>query len=258
MNTLTQPQKDLVAFRCNICGNHSNCKEEEFGRDNASCSTCGSTVRMRSVVHHVSTAIFGKSLALSDFPRRSDIRGVGFSDWPEYADRLAKKLNYTNTFYHTKPFLDITSIPENMRGSCDFLIATDVFEHIEPPVSRAFKGSRQLLKKEGCLILTVPFTLEESETKEHFSDLFEYKIEKDNGSYKLNNKRRDGINEVFKDLIFHDGPGSTLEMRLFAKAALERELKEAGFSEIKFVQEDTPEFGIFWQYPWGIPIIAIA
>jgi SAM-dependent methyltransferase len=249
----------LVRFRCNICGAPGEAPMKAFGREDASCNGCGSTVRMRAVVHHVSMAAFGKSLALTDFPQRRDIRGVGLSDWDEYARRLASSVSYSNTFYHQEPFLDVTNVPEEMMATCDFVISTDVFEHVAPPVSRAFDGALRLLKPGGTLVLTVPFMTELTETREHFPHLQRFEITgSGKGPFKLLNTRADGSKEEFDDLVFHGGPGTTLEMRVFARESLQRELERAGFTDIRFADEPVAEFGIYWQVPWSIPIVARA
>jgi SAM-dependent methyltransferase len=246
-------------FRCNVCGAQAQCAAEEFGRETSSCNACKSTVRMRSIVHHVSMAIFGKSIALPEFPHRPDIRGVGLSDWDEYARRLAERVSYTNTYYHQEPFLDVTNVPDASAGSCDFVVSTDVFEHVAPPVSRAFDGALKLLKPGGTLVLTVPFATEITETREHFPRLGRFEIvEPTSGHYRLINTRDDDVVEHFDDLIFHGGPGTTLEMRVFARASLEAELKRAGFTNIRFDDTPVPRFGIYWLYPWSVPIIAQA
>lgn len=51
----------VVKFRCNVCGAPNKRPMAELTREGASCGTCGSTVRTRAVVHHVSQALFGKS-----------------------------------------------------------------------------------------------------------------------------------------------------------------------------------------------------
>jgi SAM-dependent methyltransferase len=253
-------QTEAIRFRCNICGGAGARRVlAEFGRENASCDTCHSTVRMRGVVHLVSMAMFGKSLALPEFPVRPDIRGIGMSDWDEYANRLASRVTYTNTFYHQEPHLDVTEVPEELAGSCDFVISTDVFEHVAPPVSKAFDGALRLLKPGGYLVLTVPFATEESETREHFPTLHNYKIvAHQDGRFKLINTLPTGEVEEFEDLIFHGGPGTTLEMRLFAKQALQRHFEYAGFTDIRFADESVPEFGIHWLHPWSVPVVARA
>jgi SAM-dependent methyltransferase len=214
---------------------------------------------MRSIVHLVSDGLFGKSLALDDFPRRKDLRGVGLSDWDEYARRLADRLDYTNTYYHQEPQLDITRIAPEAEHSCDFIISTDVFEHVEPPVSRAFEGARRLLKPGGLLVLTVPFTIESDQTLEHFPELHDWKlVQRDDGGYTVHNRRRDGTVEEFPHPVFHGGPGTTLEMRVFSRESLLRDLRNAGFSDIRVADEPVPEFGIHWPVTWSLPIVARA
>lgn len=233
---------------------------EALGREDSTCSHCGSAVRIRSVVHHVSMALFGMSLPIAQFPLRPDLRGIGLSDWEGYANRFVRRLNYTNTFYHTDPRLDITDVPDDMAGTCDFVISTDVFEHVLPPVNRAFNGAKKLLKPGGTFVFTVPFMIEEDDTREHFPHLFKFELKTGaDGVVRLHNMRQDGTFEVFDDLCFHGGPGSTLEMRLFARNSIERELQNAGFSNIRFDSEFVPQHGIYWKYPkWSIPIIATA
>ncbi|MGD0884882.1 MAG: hypothetical protein ABSA46_08420 [Thermodesulfovibrionales bacterium] len=132
-------------YRCNICGKGFKSKAAELSREVASCMNCGSSVRMRSIMHVLSMELFGKSLSLSQFPVRPDIAGLGLSDWEGYAIPLSKKLNYKNTFYHQEPRMDITSTDPQYEGTVDFLIASDVFEHIPPPVSLAFQNAYKLM-----------------------------------------------------------------------------------------------------------------
>lgn len=251
----------VLDYRCNVCGSAANSPRDELGRENATCPDCGSTVRMRAIVHLVSMAVFGESLALPDFPERRDICGLGLSDWHRYAAPLAEKFNYSNTFYHQEPFLDITDVPEARRGSCDFVISSDVFEHVLPPVNKAFEGARRLLKPGGSLILTVPFATERKHTREHFPTLnvkdFEI-VGGEQGPWRLINRRQDGVVEEFDQLVFHGGPGETLELREFARASIRKELKAAGFVDIQFAQRHVPEFGIYWKHPWSIPVVARA
>lgn len=254
----TTPDTQLLSFRCNICGVDGEALRAGFGRETASCAACGSTVRMRAVVHLLSQALFGRSLVTDDFPRAAHLHGIGLSDWTVYAERLARKLDYTNTFYHCEPQLDITDVPDERTGSCDFLISTDVFEHVAPPASRAFEGAKRLLKPGGTLILTVPFSLD-AETVEHFPLLHDYRIEATgDGNHVLHNRCADGQEQRFESLVFHGGPGETLEMRLFSKISLERQLRDAGFVDIRFHDEPVPEFGIFWDLPWSLPVTARA
>lgn len=244
-----------LCFKCNICGKKNLVRIDELGREIPSCS-CGSTVRLRSIVHLLSSELFGESIALPDFPIRPDLCGWGMSD-AGYATLLSKKMDYVNTFYHQEPRLDITDplSPEH-KGKLDFLISTEVFEHIKLPVSVAFENACQLLKPGGIFVFTTPFTLS-SETQEHFPDLYQYEIvRQDDGEWVLRNTTRDGYEQTFKNLIFHGGEGSTLEMRIFSKNGLIEELEGAGFCDIKFHSEPCWEHGIYWSQPWSLPITA--
>lgn len=247
-----------MEYSCNICGARNDCAPAALGRETPDCRGCGSTLRMRSVIGLLSRALFGEALEISSFPERRDLRGVGLSDWEEYARRLAERLDYTNTFYHQEPHLDITDISDARAGSCDFIISTDVFEHVLPPVSAAFSGARRLLKPGGVLVLTVPYALETESTIEHFPALHDWRLEPAGDDWLLRNRRPDGSEEVFDRLVFHGGPGSTLEMRLFSRSSLLGELEAAGFTDVRIADEDMPEIGVVWPCNWSLPVVARA
>ena len=244
-----------LSFRCNICGQACVQKIEELAREVASCESCGSTVRWRSVIHVLSMELFGQSLALPDFPTRPDIVGVGLSDWGGYAIPLANKLSYTNTYYHTEPKLDITSANPALEGTLDFIISSDVFEHVAPPVSKAFENACKLLKPSGVLVLTVPYG-QGNETVEHFPELYDYKIIERGDHYVLQNTTKDGVSQTFEDLVFHGGPGETLEMRMFSDSSLIETLKEAGFQSVRTCRLSEFNHGVFSVDNWSLPIAA--
>lgn len=214
-------------------------------------------MRTRTIVHLLTTELFGRSMALSEVPRRTDLVGIGLSDSPGYAVPLAKRLGYTNTYFHTEPRLDIADVPADRTAEADFIIASDVFEHVAPPVARAFANARQLLKPRGVLIFSVPYSLA-ADTVEHFPDLYDYRLIEVAGVWRLENRTSDGRLQVFTDLVFHGGPGTTLEMRLFSRAALEREFRAAGFARMRIADEPCPEHGIAWPEPWSVPMVAYA
>jgi hypothetical protein len=74
------------------------------------------------------------------------IRGIGMSDDQRYARELCRVFSYTNTYYDQEPKLDIRQLPEQLIGCADFVISSDVFEHVSPPVFPAFQQLRKLLK----------------------------------------------------------------------------------------------------------------
>lgn len=236
--------KDLFRFRCNICGKAPVSPVSEISdREKPSCYHCGSNLRFRSIIAALSAELFGEMIPIPDMPKSKELVGIGISDSRVYAWPLAGKFSYTNTFYHKRPRLDITGINEELRGSADFVISSDVFEHVPPPVNTAFENLFELLKPNGICVLTVPYA-NQGLTREHFPDLYRYRIIKTGRSRVLINRTREGVEQVFEDLSFHGGKGSTLEMRLFSKESLLENIRKAGFQGITIHQDSFPEFGI--------------
>lgn len=231
----------------------------ELSREECSCAVCGSCPRYRALISLLSRELFGRSIALPDFPVRKEIVGAGMTDWNAYAARLAEKFSYTNTYYHRAPKLDITDPDPAMFGTLDFLISTEVFEHVAPPISIAFENARKLLKPDGVMIFTVPYaTAPSARTVEHFPNLYQFTIEEREGRKILVNTTRAGETETFGDIVFHGGEGFALEMRLFAESSLVDEFRSAGFGEVDFVREPDFEFGVYWKEPWSKPLVVRA
>jgi SAM-dependent methyltransferase len=251
------PAPATLQFECNLCGARNAVAPQQISRELPSCGQCHSTVRFRAIAHLIVRELLGRTLPLPQLPRHADIRGLGLSDDPRYALPLATAFDYENTYFHAEPRLDITAVPPARRGRYDFVIASDVFEHVLPPVARAFEGVRALLKPEGICVFTVPFSLE-PDTVEHFPDLHDWRLEEHDGTWRLHNVTADGRRQTFGDLVFHGGPGSTLEMRLFSRAALERAFADAGFARVRVADEPCARFGIEWREPWSVPMVAYA
>ena len=246
-----------LSFRCNICGRQASVRRTQLGREIPSCNRCGSTVRFRSIVHVLSLELFGESLSLPDFPVRKEIRGLGMSDWDGYAAGFAEKFDYLNTYLHREPKFDITEVPASMEATLDFVISSDVLEHVPPPISIAFQNLRRVLKPEGVLILTVPYT-KANETVEHFPELHQYKLTDSEGRQILTNRTREGIVQHFDDLVFHGGEGATLEMRVFSESSLLSGLQHAGFEKVRIHRAPDFHHGIYWNEEWSLPISARA
>ena len=192
---------------------------------------------------------------LTHVPPLKDVRGFGMSDPPALATRLAEKFGYTNTFYHQPPVLDITKPPEDELGTYDFIVSSEVMEHVPPPVEDAFANLYRLLKPNGLLVLTVPYAPWPQHT-EHYPELHEFGLATLGGSTVLVNRRRDGSIEVMENLCFHGGDGSTLEMRVFSEASLKAVLAGAGFDEVQIASENVSEFGVDHAETWSLPIVA--
>lgn len=245
-----------LAFVCNVCGWRNRENLEAIQRETPACPWCGATLRERTLVQALSRHFFAADLPLPDFPARKEIRGISMSDRSGLARRLAKRFDYRNTFYHRKPRLDILRVPDEWLRSLDFLISSDVLEHVVPPVAVAFANLRRLLKPGGLLLLSVPW-IPAGETTEHFPELFDFDVDRNSPDGPvLRNRTRDGRRQEFRQLVFHGGPGKTLELRLFSKAGLWRELENAGFANVRILAGEHPPFGIRWNQPWSIPVAA--
>ena len=221
--------RKVSPISCNICD--SDVLSQGGYRDIPDCPTCNSTPRTRAVIHVLSIALFGHPIPISQFPERRDLIGIGLSDWG-YDKPLAAKLGYRNTFLNRQPRLDITDPPGDLDGTLDFLISSDVLEHVPPPVQKAFDASYRLLKPGGVLVLTVPYVAT-GKSREHFPDLGQWKILDFFDTPILVNHTDRGW-EVFDNLSFHrdlDGSGS-LEMRILSHAAILEHLRAAGFRDV--------------------------
>lgn len=239
-------------FQCNICGAASVFEPEGDWRETPSCQGCGSSVRMRSLVHALTQELFGRSSSLDTLPR-TGITGGGLSDWAGYADRLTALFDYTNTFYHRGPKLDICAPDPEWLGAFDFLISSDVFEHVFAPVSDAFAGALAVLKPGGLFVMTAPYD-EQLHTREHYPMDADLKVIEFSGEFVVVHRTRDGQYGLDASPVFHGGPGSTLEMRMFSLPDLIQLMTDAGFEDVRVHQDPCARFGVFPPHPWGLPI----
>jgi SAM-dependent methyltransferase len=240
-----------VSFICNVCGSRNGA--DSFATEPASCA-CGSNVRLRALMHLLSLELFGESLPLPEFPRLT-IRGIGLTDKECYSGLLAEKFDYTNTHYDREPRLDVAEPHPQLAGTCDFILAADVLEHIAPPVERALEEMCRLLRPNGFLGVTI-YCDPKDRMREHFPDLHEYRVVALGDSNVLINRRQDGALEIREDLVFHGGSGETLEMREFGITALRTKLLAAGFKDVHLLTADVPEIGVHFDPDVSQPLIA--
>jgi SAM-dependent methyltransferase len=212
-------------------------------------------VRIRGLVHLLSQELFGTGLPLPEFPRVKSLRGLGTSDSESYAGILADRFDYRNTFFHREPRFDIAHPTPEEFGRYDFLVSSEVMEHVLSPVETAFENCCRMLKPSGVLVFSVPYSLEAT-TKEHFGNLHDFGFARLSDRTLLVNRTTQGEVQVFDDLIFHGGGGSTLEMREFSEAGLKQLLTSAGFTDVRIDSQDYSEFGIVRPQGWSLPVAA--
>jgi len=248
-----------LCFECNVCSSIQHARIRELDRERASCDVCDSTLRWRGVISALSQRLFKESLSIGKFPpHAAELTGLGMSDWHGYAERLGAAVRYTNTFYDRSPQLDIMAeIPEQHLGRYDFVLSSDVMEHVPAPVRRGFSNIRRLLRDGGTVVLTVPFA-PEGETREHFGLLESFEVIATSGGHVLRGRRPDGSLIESDQVVFHGGDGFTVEMRLFALSSLLDDLRSTGFDDIVVHDQPDYEHGIVWPHPWSLPISARA
>lgn len=249
----------LINFTCNVCGNKvSTFRQADLTRETGPCPQCGAIVRLRALAYLVGKALFETDLPVTKWPKRPDLRGVGVSDWPAFANIYSPKFSYVNTQfdrarYTEQPFLDITNPGSEFIGSCDVVSCSEVLEHVEPPIQRAFDGLFAMLKPGGTLVFTVPFVF--GKTIEHFPELHDWTLAERNGKRTVFNATVDGRLQEFSPLVFHGGGSSVLEMRVFGRDDLLDNLRTAGFRDIH-VRRDVLKYGIRNGVAWSRPITA--
>jgi SAM-dependent methyltransferase len=200
----------------------------------------------------LSREILGADVVLPHFPVLKSIRGIGMSDSADYAGRLATVFDYGNTEYDREPRLDILHPGEHEFGSYDFILCSEVLEHVVAPVDVAFSNLFRLLKPNGVLLMTVPYK-PQGQTLEHFGPMDEFGLAKVGGEAVLVRRKPEGGYEVFDDLVFHGGSGSTLEMRVFSEQDLRSQVLHAGFSSFEIYADSFPEFGVMHDETWSLP-----
>jgi SAM-dependent methyltransferase len=246
----------MDAFCCNICSWPNAETILPPDRENSSCHHCGSNVRLRGLLYALSLELFGTALTLPDFPRIKSIRGLGTSDSNSYALMLGDRLDYRNTFFDREPKFDVTNPPAEEFGKYDFITSSEVFEHVLPPVENAFRNCRDLLRENGVLVFTMPYSIE-PESLEHYPDLHQFGFAEVAGEKVLVNRTAAGDWQVFENPVFHRGiTGNSLEVREMNETALRGVLAAAGFDDVRIYSAPYPHFGVVQSEAWSLPIVA--
>ena len=180
-----------------------------------------------------------------------NIKILGVSDGYDTSKILTKIYGkqYTNFHYHLDPKLDITSVPIGLYGRADIISCSEVLEHVNPPIKKAFEGLYKMLNSNGVLVLSVPHTDASGVHIEHFPIMKRSQITMQSEGPVLKGEDMDGKLLEFTNLVFHGGDGSTLEYRIFSQSSLLSHLKLAGFTSFK-ITKNHKILGIFWE-PWS-------
>jgi hypothetical protein len=169
-------------------------------------------------------------------------RGIGLSDAPPLVPALCAKLSYTNTFYDQFPQVDITRPPEILLGQLEFVVCSDVLEHVPPPLESALTGLLACLRPEGFAVVTVPVGADT--TDEHYPGLTDFEvIERQPSGYVVEWTDVSGARHSDVAPEMHGGPGLTLAFRWFSAQDITARLLAAGFASV-YEPPAVPELGI--------------
>lgn len=234
-------------FMCSVCGHYNPGLTSLPHREMVPCGECGSNMRFRAIACAITRAVLGRVGVLAEMPPDRSVRAVGVSDSSVYAQILERKLDYTNTFLHTEPYLDIEDAASFERfGPLDLIVCSDVIEHTlrpPPPVLRNFAAA---LKPGGRLVLSAPTYMME-DSVERYPSLESFEVELVGPeSFRVAYRTRYGTQGVDTEPVFHGGPGRVLELRMISQQQLALEIRSAGFELLPSVDSALVIHGANW------------
>ena len=197
-----------MSFLCNLCGSPASFEDAHRVNPELPSCACGSNVRLRWLMHRLSLELFGRSIPLPQFPIDKSVAGLGLTDSPSIALTLEQRLSYRNTYLHQEPRFDLTRDPSPV-GPLDFLIASEVLEHVEPPVSRAFRQAAAILKPSGFALVTVPWVFDGGPEGE-LPELQDWKFCRQDGAWAVINRHSNGETDFFPRIAVDGGSGPCL------------------------------------------------
>jgi len=222
---------------CILCSAR-NFRRIEVQREAMLCRGCGSTWRARATALAVQQGLGYKIQPFRSIDSDWSRIGIGVSDDVKLSSVLQAKFSYSNCFFDTFPFLDIRNVPMRARRSFEFVTCSDVLEHIDKGITKAFIGLRSLLHLNGFLVASVPVGKLEGHS-EFYRDLSQFEIRDD----KVHWSNSKGRNFVDSKPEFHGGRGQNLAFRQFSLNSFIDSLLSAGFTEIDEIHFE-PKLGV--------------
>lgn len=238
---------EILRFGCCICGNSIVVARDHLHRELVFCPSCGSNTRFRALMLALLRLVYQNDLVpLVQQPPRPDVSALGISDSDIYADVLARRLSYRNTFLHTSPFLDLCN-PQSIAQftALDLIICSDVIEHTRCLPETVLKNLHSMLRPGGSLVLSAP-TYEIAASIEWYGGARRLSVIQQDGKFVVEWETLRGVRYLDSAPCFHGGPGETLEMRIISHAALVEAAERVGFNVDTL--EFAPEFGYEWPF----------
>ena len=151
------------------------------------------------------------------------------SDHPGFFAHFAAKFDVSNSYHHKFPFCDLFSVPDEAIGQFEFVVCSDVLEHVAGSPLAAVEGLWKLLKPGGFAVITVPVG-GSRETLEYYPGLSEFEIHE---GPLVRWKDHEGIERVDPNPEMHGGDGLVLAFRRYGKNDFEGVLRCARFINIE-------------------------
>jgi SAM-dependent methyltransferase len=215
--------------RCNVCGWTDRFLRLDRGREGTVCSNCGSTSRNRAVAF-VLARVLEENQPTFRWKYRRTMRMLESSARGALAMYFRRKFDYYGTEFdpekiasgkRPRDYADFQKLHYD-ADTFDFVVASDVFEHIRHDAD-AMRELQRVLKPGGYLILTVPYDDERADTIQ----------------------RVDTSGPTDVHLLpprYHGGGGHTLAYREYGRDLIDL-VRSAGFS-VERVGVDRPDLGI--------------
>ena len=226
-------------WSCILCGEENAALASPITKESSPCACCGGTWRDRALVLGLQVGLGHEPVPMAELSPDWSRVGVGFDDSPLLFSRLPSRIIYTNTHLHRFPRLDLCDPPSEARDAFEFAICSEVLEHVEAPVDRAFSGLASLLKPRGFAVVSVPLG-SNSKSIEYYPDMARYEI-LENGDVCWEDSG--GQRHLDSDPEYHGGTGLVLAFRIFGESDLRVCLERAGFAEISEVAH-RPDLGV--------------
>ena len=227
----------MKKWSCVICGFEN--KKSEPSREGMLCAKCDSSWRVRATALGLLVGIGAQQAPFPEIEPNWFLRGVGTSDHRALAAALSSKFDYTNSYYHRFPRLDLLNISEDQRHQFGFVICSDVLEHVPPPADRALTGIADLLDDHGFAILSVPCGGKTAPTDEFYPGLASWTEFEDRVEWVDTN----GNQHTDFEPEFHGGGGQTLAFRLWGMEDFCSRLIASGFNAVSEIPTN-PELGV--------------
>jgi SAM-dependent methyltransferase len=203
------------------------------------CSQCGSTWRVRATALAMLAGLQLPWKPIPDQQQDWSRRGIGLSDHAALAASLAGRFDYTNTYLHRYPRFDLLDVPDDLRGELEYIICSDVLEHVPPPLEQGVRGLAEVLRPGGAAIISVPITGDDL-NREYYPGLTSWEIIE---HHHVRWSDASGTVRVDESPEYHGGPGQVLAFRTWSALSMEHELLAAGFRHM-VVAPTEPSLGV--------------